>query len=829
MEAKMILLHRILAAAALGALTATLVHARQVIPINEDWRFTKGDPANAAAPSFDASGWQQVDVPHDWAIAGPWDESNETGRGGSYVPSGISWYRKTFTLPASAEGQRVTVRFDGVMAYSDIYINGERVGGRPNGYIPMVVDLTDHINFGGENTLAVRTDTTIQPASRWYAGAGIYRKVDLILTDPVHIEPWGVYVTTPVAQSDRAVVQVMTSVINESDEPQVIDFKTVLRGPEGMEISREQDQPTARRLAPGASITVSEYIFVEKPKLWNIDAPHLYTAETSIVTADLARQRRGLRDRGQGPNPDLPPNPDDVQQVASSEPFVARELDRVASSFGIRDAEFRADSGFWLNGRNIKLKGVCLHADGGAVGMAVPTDIWEYRLQALREAGVNAIRCAHNPPSQEFLDLADRMGFLVMDEMYDAWTAGKPGGERGLNLFFEEWWERDLRDAVRRDRNHPSVILWSAGNEIHDTPQEEKAQRILRGIVAEFHRFDPDTPVTQALFRPNVSHDYYNGLADMLDVIGTNYRDAELLEAWRNNPTRTLVGTEQGQDLGVWRWARDNPQHSGQFLWSGIDYLGEARWPNKSSTSGVIDRTGAPKLRTYQRASWWAEKPMVKVVRNGPAPAGNRGGGPGGRFRRPRIVHDWTPEDLNHAGMQHLTVYSNADEVELFLNGQSLGVQGRPASDPDDDRTWDVEFAPGTLRAVARHNGLVVAEDELKTAGVPARVELVPSKTRLADDFDSVAIVTARVVDANGVLVSNGEHLVKFEVEGPGKVVATDNGVSAIEEPFHLTERVTDEGDCIAIVRAIAGSGRFTLTATAAGLEPATANFAIVE
>jgi beta-galactosidase len=789
--------------------------ARETMPFNAGWRFSKGDAAGAATPGFDDSGWEAVDVPHDWAIAGPWDRENPTGRGGGYVPSGVAWYRKTFTLPEADAGKRVLVTFDGVMAYSSIYMTGEKVGGRPNGYIPEVCDLTDHIKFGGENVLAVKSDTTIQPASRWYAGAGIYRKVELAVVDPVHVAPWGVYVTTPVAEKDRAVVQVRATVVNDSGEDRAIDFKTVLRGPDGATFERAQDRPTQRMVRAGASVTVSEFVFVENPKLWRTDAPHLYVAETKVVTADPgAFERRGGR-RGRGG--------EGRREEDASTPFVSGELDAVATTFGIRKAEFSAESGFLLNGEPIKLKGVCLHHDGGAVGAAVPNDVWEYRLSRLRELGVNAVRCAHNPPSRDFLDVCDRMGFLVMNEMFDAWKRGKPGGERGLNLYFEEWWAADLRDAVMRDRNHPSVILWSAGNEIHDTPNEEDAKKTLAGIVAAFKRYDPDTPVTQGLFRPNVSNDYYNGLADMLDVVGTNYRDEELLQAWNNNPTRKLVGTEQRHELATWVWARDYPQHSGQFLWSGMDYLGEAGWPNKGSQFGLLDRTGGVRERGWQRQSWWLDEPVVRVVRTiGVArrPGGVDGPEDGGR-NRTRQVANWTPDDADGAGTQEVTVYSNCEEVELFLNGVSLGAKGRPESDPDDPRTWNVEFAPGTLRAVGRNGGRDAAEYELKTAGAPARLVLEASKVRLANDFDSVAIVTATVVDAEGVVSPNNAHLVRFAIDGPGRVVAVDNGVPASDEPFQASERLTDEGDCIAIVRATADDGAFTLTASAEGLESA--------
>ncbi|RYD41570.1 MAG: DUF4982 domain-containing protein, partial [Verrucomicrobiaceae bacterium] len=491
-------------------------------------------------------------------------------------------------------------------------------------------------------------------------------------------------------------------------------------------------------------------------------------------------------------------------------------LDEVTTPFGIRKAEFRTDTGFWLNGKNFKLKGVCLHHDGGAVGAAVPLDVWRRRLEILRSLGVNAIRTAHNPPAPEFLDLCDRMGFLVMDEFFDCWTKGK--NKHDYHLYFKEWAHKDLRDGILRDRNHPSVILYSVGNEIHDTPKPDLAKPILRGLVDICHELDPSRPVTQALFRPNVSGDYDNGLADMLDVIGTNYRDKELLDAWKDKAGRKIVGTEQGHERSTWLACRDNPQHSGQFLWAGIDYLGESRsWPLTVFNAGLLDRAGFIQPRGIERRSWWSEKPMVAVLRRigvtSATPAD-----PGYEAlewnRRQVLFPDWTPSSQD-SHEENVEVYSNAAEVELFLNDQSLGK--KDTRKDGGSLNWKIPYQPGTLKAIARSSGQEVATDILRTAGKPVKVELVPDRKTIGTTFDDVSNVEVRLLDENGTLVPGAENLIRFSVEGPGKVIGVDSGNVVSTERFQASERKAYQGRALVIVRA-KEAGKFTLKAEVEGV-----------
>jgi beta-galactosidase len=452
--------------------------------------------------------------------------------------------------------------------------------------------------------------------------------------------------------------------------------------------------------------------------------------------------------------------------------------------------------------------------------------VWERRLTVLRTLGVNAIRTAHNPPAPAFLDLCDRMGFLVMDEAFDCWSVGKttlgsPGQPlHDYHLFFNEWSKTDLRDMVRRDRNHPSIIIYSAGNEIHDTPNGELAKGILAGLVKVFHENDPTRPVTLALLRPNRvdgTSDYTNGLADLLDVVGTNYRDSELLAAWKTKPTWKILGTEQRQDSQTWVHARDNPEHAGQFIWAGIDYLGEARaWPLVASGSGLIDRTAIPRGRAYERQSWWSDQPVVRLARRITPTTGTSV--PVNDVTISRVFTntlDWTPADTSPHD-EKVLVFSNCEEVELFLNDRSLGSKPLPAN--AEPREWTVAYAPGKLRAVGTNHGVVVATDEMRTAGPATRLVLAADAGSLAQGWDHVARVTVTVVDADGTCVPGAFHLVKFTLTGPGIIAAVDNGDNAGHESFQGTQRHAYQGRCVAYLRATATAGAITLTALADGL-----------
>lgn len=787
--AKLFLLLGWLASSSLPAVSAkaatSVRRVRIMATFDQDWRFVKADVAGSEQPNFQDAPWRSVNLPHDWSIEGPFDQSNPTGHAGAYLPAGVGWYRKHFSVPADYATRRVFIDFDGIMANSDVWINGTHLGHRPYGYVSFRYELTRHLKFGADrpNILAVRADNSAQPASRWYAGAGIYRHVRLIITDSIHLDHWATSVTTPAVSASAATVHLRSTVVNQSDTPRQVTLQFILFDLNGYPVGTGKAATEPQNIAASASADFEQEITVKNPQLWDLDHPVLYRAVIKV--------RIG-----------------------------GKTLDDDVTSFGIREFRFDAATGFWLNGRNFKIKGVCLHQDGGAFGVAVPLGVWERRLEQLKQIGVNSIRTAHNPVAPDFLDLCDRLGLLVMDEMFDCWTVAK--NPYDYHLYFNEWSTVDTRDTVRRDRNHPSIILYSAGNEIHDTPKAELARGILKSLVDVFHEADPTRPVTQALFRPNVSHDYDDGLADLLDVVGQNYRENEILAAHEAKPTRKIVGTENGHDRLVWLALRDHPPYAGQFLWAGIDYLGETpRWPAVASYSGILDRTGAPKPLAFERQSWWSDKPMVHVARRAappPVPPTDPGYGPVPQRRVQTLFSDWTPANSS-AHEENVEVYSNCEEVELSLNGKSLGTKSRPADDAA--RTWVVPFEPGTLKALGKNKGQIVATHELHTAGKPAKIMLVAETTKVANDWNDVDYVTATVVDGHDVIVPTAGDLIKFKITGPGVIAAVDNSDNTSHESFQASERHAFQGRCIAVIKANGSSGRVVLTASATGLASA--------
>jgi beta-galactosidase len=760
--------------------------AAVVRPFDADWQFLKADAPGAEQPGFDDHSWRKLSLPHDWAIEGPFDPKAPTGQGGAFLPSGIGWYRKSFSLPQSDSTRDVFVDFDGVMANSDVWINGFHLGKRPYGYISFRYDLTGHMNFGAKpNVVAVRVDDSQQPASRWYPGAGINRHVRLVVADPVHVAHWSTFVTTPKVSGTSATVHVQGDIENRSNAAREIAIQIAVLDPKGA--TAQTASLKAQSVEPGKPLHFEQDLEVRNPALWDLDTPVLYRARVRLLNA-------------------------------------GKTADEEAVPFGIREYRFDADTGFWLNGRNFKIKGVCLHYDAGGLGTAVPLAAWERRFRALKEMGVNAIRTAHGPPAPEFLDLADRMGFLVMDEMFDAWTVGK--NPYDYHIYFREWSQIDTHDNVMRDRNHPSVILYSAGNEIHDTPNGTLAKEILGSLVQAFHNQDPTRPVTQALFRPNASHDYDNGLADMLDVVGQNYREPEILAAHAAKPTRKIIGTENQMGRNVWLALRDNPAYSGQFLWVGMDYLGEAgAWPVTTTSSGLLDRTGAIKPIGYERESWWSDKPMVRIFRR---VAPNRGqvtdpgyeGNPNSRAPVYTLFADWNPASTRAheegAHEENLEVYSNCADVELFLNGKSLGSKALPKD--ASSRNWRVAWEPGSVKAVCKAEGVT---DELKTAGKPAKIVLSADKTKLSTDWNDLSYITARVTDEAGVTVPDAGQEITFEVSGHGSIAAVDNADYLSHESFQASSRKAFQGSCIAVVRSNARSsakGGITVRASSPGL-----------
>jgi len=800
---------------------------RQQQTMDFGWKFMLGDPAGAGAAGYDDSAWQAVDLPHDWSIHLGFDRNSPSGRPGGYLPAGIGWYRKVFRVPDSCRGRRVSIEFDGIRERGEVWVNGHSLGQRPYGYASVVYDMTEYLRFGDEdNVLCVRADNSHQPNSRWYAGSGIYRHSWLLVTDGLHIPQWGTYATTPKAAADGATVSVAVQVENSGAAAAQFTVVSALLDADGREVGSSSG-PGA--LDGGARGEFTQEIAVARPSLWSIEAPHMYLVRTTL--------RSGGRD-----------------------------VDQYDTPVGIRSTGWDGDRGFILNGIPVKLNGVCLHADGGPVGVAVPEGVWIRRLRELKEMGCNAIRTSHNPPDPDFLDLCDRMGFCVMDEMYDEWQVPKQQSPQGCHLFYDEWHVRDTTDFVRRDRNHPCVVLWSAGNEIGEQTTAGGAA-VLQGLVDIFHREDPTRPVTCACDKVYAEPDSATPeFMALQDVAGYNYVDR-----WRDRanlyyspdrrlfPDRKFVGTESVSmggtrgDYGalfpapdapaapalpparaiwanwrnclpkvnveqLWRFVRTYDYVAGDFMWTGIDYLGEG---GVGTPSGVIDTCGFRKDGYYFYQSQWTSKPMVHLI-----PHWNWRGNEG----RPVTVY----------------AYTNCDSVELFLNGRSMGVKAYefprqgvegewnnlparargPHTTGDLHLAWDVLYEPGVLRAVGRREGQVAATEEIATAGEPAAVRLTVDKAAAAADGRDVVHAVVEIVDADGRTVPTAGNDVTFEVQGEARIIGIDNGDLSISESFQGDERHAFNGMCLAILQTTRKAGAIRVTARSPGLREATAELA---
>jgi beta-galactosidase len=804
------------------------VEGARRIDLNDGWRFHKGEAAGAEQPAFDDSAWKPLHLPHDWAIDGPFDPALNPHTGALPI-SGTGWYRKAFVLSEAAKGRVFTVVFDGAMSNARVWINGHELGNRPYGYSSFAFDLTPFLKYGtAANLLAVRL-TPEDRSSRWYPGAGIYRHVWLDVTDPIHVPTWGTFVTTPEVSADRATVTVRTEVSAPPTETREIVVESSVTDGAGTVVARAASRAA---LDKGRQV-VTTTLAVAKPRLWDIEHPHLYTLVSEV--------RAGTR-----------------------------VVDRHETPFGIRSIVFDKQRGFLLNGRAVKLQGVCDHHDLGALGAAVNKRAVERQLQILKGAGVNALRTSHNPPAPEVLDACDRLGIVVMDEIFDMWR--QPKVANGYSKYYDEWSERDVRDFVRRDRNHPSVIMWSIGNEIPEQNSPNGWEEARR-LTTMFHEEDPTRPTTSAFNSPEAA--IKNRLAENVDIPGINYRPWLYARTLQEHPGWILVGSETascvssrgvfhlplekyqthpslqltGYDLIAPRWAycpeaeflyqERMPQVLGEFVWTGFDYIGEPTpyfnegatvatdWPARSSYFGFVDLAGFPKDRYYLYQSEWTKTPMVHVL-----PHWNWAGHEGEAIP--------------------VMAYTNADEVELFLNGKSLGrkkkgaepvelpvgrnvASGVGATDPQLIRggtmssrwrlAWQVPYAAGSIKAVAFKDGRQVAVDEVKTAGAPARVRLVPDRTSIQADGDDLSFVTVRVEDAGGNLCPLSDSLVRFAVTGAGTIEAVDNGNAASVEPFRAAERKAFAGLALLIVRSKAGQpGVVHVSATSAGLASGEAN-----
>lgn len=788
---------------------------RQRILFDRNWRFQQGDAAGAEAPGFDDSAWRPLNLPHDWMIEGvkgqnpqdmdgPFDKGSPAGAGGAYLNGGIGWYRKTFSLPPAGQGRHVTLLFDGAYMNADVWLNGRHLGMHPYGFTSFSYDITPAL-APGKNVLAVKLNVQ-QPGCRWYSGAGLYRHVWLIETSPVHAGLWGTYVTTPEISASSTRVRVQTKVQNDGAASQPVELTTRVLDPSGKEAGHVVEQ---KQIAPRETASFDGEIEAAEPQLWSVETPVLYKAVTEVR--------------------------------------IAGELvDTVETPFGIRTILFTKDKGFFLNGKHVRIQGVCDHHDLGALGSAAYGRGLERQLEILKGMGCNALRTSHNPPAPELLDLCDRMGFLVMDEAFDEWKENH--AKHGYADIFDQWSEPDMVSMLDRDRNHPAIVLWSIGNEIPEGREgKPSAGLIAQRLVAICHREDPTRPVTSAC--PGPDADWKSGLAKALDVFGVNYNPDFYA---RNAPQSAghppggpdrypgglpLVGSETQSQVDTrseyglsldaqghvkmdakphhqvssydpfhpfWANSPDtefaalekSPWVAGEYVWTGFDYLGEPTpftWPSRSSYFGIVDLCGFPKDRYYQFKAHWRPEPLV------------------------HLLPHWTWPGFEGKPIP-VQVFTNADSVELFLNGKSLGSKGEKQH-----LSWSVTYQPGELKAVARKNGQTVATDIVKTAGAPAKIVAGADRAEIESGDQDLSFIKVTILDKDGNVCPNAATELSFAVEGHAAAIAAlDNGDPTNHESFQGTQHQAFHGLALAVLKSHADeTGPVTLKISGPGLQPA--------
>lgn len=772
---------------------------RLIHNFGKDWKFQLGDVSGAEAIDFDDSSWRKLNVPHDWSIEGEFSETNPATPGGGALPGGIGWYRKSFTVPYEDLDGVVFIDFDGIYQNSEVWINGHSLGKRFYGYSSFRYELTPYLKGGDHlNVIAVKVDNSAQPNSRWYSGSGIYRNVWLKTTGKTHIDHWGTFVTTPEITEAQAKVKFVAQIKNNLKTGQTLLLKTVLIDPSGLEVAHAKMETDGGK----DSIFSTTFDFeIPNPVLWNLDSPKMYTAVSKIFVN-------------------------------------GGQVDNYTTPFGIRSFNFDAEKGFLLNGKNIKINGVCNHHDLGCLGTAINKRALERQLEILKEMGCNAIRTSHNPPAPELLDLADRMGFIIMDEAFDMWK--KPKNKLDYSTVWDEMHKKDLQDMILRDRNHPSVMIWSIGNEIPEQ-WDSTGTAIAKELAGYVHELDTTRPITSACNNPKPSNFIIQSGA--LDLIGFNYHQNDFEAFPQTFPGQKFIGTETVSALmtrGVYdmpseeirRWPVDKDwkgpkpnadntcssydnvsapwgstheetwkiikKHdylSGQFIWTGFDYLGEPTpywWPSRSSYFGIIDLAGFPKDVYYMYQSEWTKKDVLHIF-------------PHWNWTEGQVVDIWA--------------YSNADEVELFLNGESLGIKKKQGDDLH--LMWKVPFVPGTLKAISRTAEKEVLVQEVKTAGAPVKLVLTADRSQIAADGIDLSFITVDVVDEDGVIVPDADNLVTFKVDGPGKIVGVDNGNPVSHESFKAPQRKAFHGKCLVVVQSEDNAGILKLIASSEGLDAA--------
>ncbi|WP_264535457.1 glycoside hydrolase family 2 TIM barrel-domain containing protein [Flavobacterium sp. N1736] len=790
------------------------------VSFNSDWSFHLNDSLKDKDTIGTSTKWRTLNVPHDWSIEGKFDEKSPAGYGGGALNGGLGWYKKTFKINASDSSKIISVAFDGVYKNSEVWVNGHYLGKRPNGYIGFQYDMSPYLNYGEKNNeIIVKVDNSKQPNSRWYSGSGIFRNVWIETTDKLHVAQWGTYVTTPKITAEKALVNIETTIKNQYSTSKKATVTTTIFFNAGDERRRLKSTTQNITIGANANQTIKQVTEVNTPALWSVEQPELYTAETEIIIDD-------------------------------------KTIDRYKTNFGIRDFKFDVDKGFILNGKQLKIKGVCMHHDLGPLGSAINTRAIGRQLEILKEMGVNGIRTSHNPPAPELLELCDKMGFIVMDEAFDMWKTAKTKYDYAND--WDKWHKKDLVDQLLRDRNHPSVFMWSIGNEIPDQ-WNENGVKTAKELAAITRQYDKTRPITAAMNPPvnmnidNVTLQFeqakvqYNAIAKSgaLDIIGYNYAHqtyeyhkknfpgipfiatettsaletrgyydavSDTIKKWpvrwdlkftEGNPGNTVSAYDQVQapwgstHEATWKVIKKHDYLSGMYIWTGFDYIGEPtpyEWPSISSYFGIVDLAGFPKDVYYMYQSEWTDKTVLHIF-------------PHWNWKAGQTVDVWA-------------YYNKADEVELFLNGKSVGVRSKKGEDLH--VMWRIPFQPGTLKAISRKNGKTVLETEIKTAGNPSNLKLTADRSNIKADGNDLSFVTVDILDAKGTLAPNANNEINFSLKGNGKIVGVCSGDPVSHESYKGSKHTALNGKCLVIIQSENKTGRLELTAKANGLKPAT-------
>jgi beta-galactosidase len=771
----------------------------------KNWKFKLGDVSNGQEPNVDDSQWRTLNLPHDWSIEGEFSKDHPATPGGGALPGGIGWYRKTFTIPESDKDKLTFIDFDGVYRNSEVWINGHYLGKRPYGYSSFRYELTPFLKYGDEvNVLAVKVDNSRQPNSRWYSGSGIFRNIWLITTDKIHIDHWGTFITTPEVTEKTAKVNIRIKVRNAVQQAQRVTVSTIVLDKDGNKVSEIYSELS---IPKGEVYEAVQNLTIENPLIWSIDYPNLYKAITTVE-----------RDN--------------------------KISDDYSTTFGIRTFYFDVDKGFFLNGKPVKIKGVCNHHDLGCLGAAINKRALQRQLEIMKDMGVNGIRTSHNPPAPELLDLCDQMGFIVMDEAFDMWKKKKTEFDYALD--WDEWHARDIEDMVLRDRNHPSVFIWSIGNEVVEQwdKNDSSGTIIARELASLIRNLDDTRPITancndQDTLNPVIR-------SGVLDLIGYSYNHKGFIQFQKIYPGKKFIASETTSALATrghydmpsdsirrWpiRWdipfTAGNPDNtcssydncsapwgstheetwkivkrhefiSGMYIWTGFDYLGEPTpysWPSRSSYFGIVDLAGFPKDAYYMYQSEWTDKQVLHVFPH----------------------WNWIVGDTID-----VLAYTNCEEVELFLNEKSLGIKKK--SGDDLHLKWRVSYVPGTLKAVGRANGNEILTKEIKTAGTPAKIILEADRNTIEADGEDLSFITVKVLDEAGTLVPYADNLFNFEITGEGKIAGVDNGSQTSMESFKINYRKAFNGLCLVVVQSSEKAGKINLKTTSKGLNGAEIN-----